>query len=175
MNLWHDVPRKHMKPDDFWAVIEIEKGSKNKYELDKETGALYLDRILYTSTHYPANYGFLPLTLAPDNDPLDVLVLCSEGIRPLSLVRCKPIGVIVMNDGESADEKIIAVPYEDPFYNDYNDMSELPPHIMDEMQHFFTVYKNLERKLPTVVKDVRDRSYAIETIVESLAEYSKYY
>ena len=98
MNLWHDIAPARVRPEDFFAVIEIEKGSKNKYEMDKETGALRLDRILYTSTHYPANYGFIPRTWADDGDPLDVLVLCSECIRPLSLVECYPIGVITMED-----------------------------------------------------------------------------
>jgi len=103
MHLWHDVNPAHMQPEDFWAVIEIQKGSKNKYELDKETGALRLDRILYTSTHYPANYGLLPLTLAEDGDPLDVLVLCSEPILPMRIVRCYPIGVIIMTDDGELD------------------------------------------------------------------------
>ena len=114
MNLWHDIAPARVRPEDFFAVIEIEKGSKNKYEMDKETGALRLDRILYTSTHYPANYGFIPRTWADDGDPLDVLVLCSESIRPMSLVRCFPIGVITMEDGGDLDEKIIAIPFSDP-------------------------------------------------------------
>lgn len=114
MNIWHDIAPARVKPEDFWAVIEIEKGSKNKYEMDKDTGMLRLDRILYTSTHYPANYGFIPRTWADDGDPLDVLVLCSESIRPMSLVRCFPIGVITMEDGGDLDEKIIAIPFEDP-------------------------------------------------------------
>ena len=103
MNIWHDISPKRIKTDDFCAVIEITKGSKAKYELDKETGLLFLDRILYTSTHYPANYGFIPRTYAEDHDPLDVLVLCSENIHPLSLVRCYPIGVISMEDNGSKD------------------------------------------------------------------------
>ena len=126
----------------FFAVIEIEKGSKNKYEMDKETGALRLDRILYTSTHYPANYGFIPRTWADDGDPLDVLVLCSECIRPLSLVECYPIGVISMEDSGSLDEKIIAIPFRDPTYNTYQDISELPNHVASEIRHFFRVYKS---------------------------------
>lgn len=117
MNIWHDIAPARVKPEDFWAVIEIEKGSKNKYEMDKDTGMLRLDRILYTSTHYPANYGFIPRTWADDGDPLDVLVLCSESIRPMSLVRCFPIGVITMEDGGDLDEKIIAIPFEDPTYH----------------------------------------------------------
>ena len=122
MNLWHDIAPARVRPEDFFAVIEIEKGSKNKYEMDKETGALRLDRILYTSTHYPANYGFIPRTWADDGDPLDVLVLCSECIRPLSLVECYPIGVISMEDSGSLDEKIIAIPFQDPTYNTYQDI-----------------------------------------------------
>ena len=114
MNIWHDISPKRIKTDDFCAVIEITKGSKAKYELDKETGLLFLDRILYTSTHYPANYGFIPRTYAEDHDPLDVLVLCSENIHPLSLVRCYPIGVISMEDNGHKDEKIIAIPFNDP-------------------------------------------------------------
>ena len=114
MDIWHDIDSKRITTEDFIAVIEIEKGSKNKYELDKETGALILDRILYTSMHYPANYGFIPRTYADDFDPLDVLVLCSESIRPLTLVRCYPIGVISMIDNGYNDDKIIAIPFQDP-------------------------------------------------------------
>lgn len=170
MHLWHDVPKDHMHPEDFWAVIEIEKGSKNKYELDKETGALRLDRILYTSTHYPANYGLLPLTLAEDGDPLDVLVLCSEGILPMSIVHCYPIGVITMTDGGERDEKIIAIPFDDPAYNTFTDLSQLPAHIFAEMQHFFSVYKSLERK-KTAPGEVCGREDALRIIRESLDAY----
>lgn len=105
MNLWHDISPERMQPEDFLVVIEIEKGSKNKYELDKQTGALRLDRILYTSTHYPANYGFIPRTYADDGDPLDVLVLCSEPIRPMSLVRVYPVGYFTMRDNGAMDDK----------------------------------------------------------------------
>ena len=109
MNLWHDISPERMQPEDFLAVIEIEKGSKNKYELDKQTGALRLDRILYTSTHYPANYGFIPRTYADDGDPLDVLVLCSEPIRPMSLVRVYPVGYFTMRDNGAMDDKILSL------------------------------------------------------------------
>lgn len=154
-NIWHDISPARINCDDFIAVIEIEKGSKKKYELDKETGHLILDRILYTSTHYPANYGFIPRTYADDMDPLDVLVVCSEVIQPLSLVRCYPIGVITMLDQGRLDEKIIAIPYQDPTYNSFHDISELPAHIFSEMSHFFSVYKNLEDK-ETMVDELRD-------------------
>lgn len=162
-NIWHDISPARISEDDFIAVIEIEKGSKKKYELDKETGHLILDRILYTSTHYPTNYGLIPRTYADDNDPLDVLVLCSENIQPLSLVRCYPIGVITMLDQGRLDEKIIAIPFQDPTYNSYHDVSDLPQHIFTEMSHFFTVYKNLEGK-DTVVDELRDAAAAREVI-----------
>lgn len=171
MNLWNDVSPAHMHPEDFWAVIEIEKGSKNKYELDKETGALRLDRILYTSTHYPANYGLLPRTYADDGDPLDVLVLCSEAILPMSIVRCFPIGVIIMTDGGKRDEKIIAIPFEDPAYNGYSDISQLPPHLFKEMQHFFSVYKGLENDKVTSIEEAFGREKAVAIIQECLDAY----
>ena len=174
MNIWHDIAPARVKPEDFWAVIEIEKGSKNKYEMDKDTGMLRLDRILYTSTHYPANYGFIPRTWADDGDPLDVLVLCSESIRPMSLVRCFPIGVITMEDGGDLDEKIIAIPFEDPTYHLYTDISELPADVASEMKHFFRVYKSLEGK-ETVVSDVLGRQAAVDIIIKCQDAYIEKY
>ena len=174
MNIWHDIAPARVKPEDFWAVIEIEKGSKNKYEMDKDTGMLRLDRILYTSTHYPANYGFIPRTWADDGDPLDVLVLCSESIRPMSLVRCFPIGVITMEDGGDLDEKIIAIPFADPTYNTYQDISELPDHVASEIKHFFRVYKSLEGK-ETVVSDVLGRQAAVDIIIKCQDAYIEKY
>src|SRR5574344_2108446 len=155
-NVWHEISPKRITPEDFLTVVEIPKGSKAKYELDKETGRLILDRILYTSTHYPANYGFIPRTYADDGDPLDVLVLCSESIEPLALVNCYPIGMISMLDNGARDDKIIAIPFNDPTYNTYKDISELPKHIFDEMSHFFSVYKSLEGK-ETVIDEMKDR------------------
>lgn len=169
-NIWHDIAPSRITRNDFIAVIEIEKGSKKKYELDKETGHLMLDRILYTSTHYPANYGLIPRTYADDNDPLDVLVLCSEVIQPLSLVRCYPIGVITMLDQGRLDEKIIAIPFEDPTYNSYHDVSELPEHLFKEMQHFFSIYKSLEAK-ETVVDELSGAEAAREVIQKCLDAY----
>lgn len=169
-NIWHDVNPKRVTPEDFLAVIEIPKGSKKKYELDKETGVMILDRILYTSTHYPANYGFIPRTYGDDCDPLDVVVLCSEEIDTMTLVRCYPIGVIIMKDNGKMDEKIISIPFKDPNYNMYKNISELPPHIFDEMTHFFTVYKNLEGK-ETVVDEVQGRDKAIEIIDHCIDNY----
>ncbi|MBO4323539.1 MAG: inorganic diphosphatase [Clostridia bacterium] len=173
MNIWHDVSADRISADEFLAVIEIQKGSKQKYELDKKTGLLILDRILYTSTHYPANYGFIPHTLAGDGDPLDVLVLCSESLLPMSLVKVYPIGVITMNDNGSTDEKIIAIPLSDPNYNTYKSINDLPRHIFDEMQHFFTVYKQLEGK-NTAVKTVMGVDEAKKIINSSINNYKEH-
>ena len=172
MNIWHDIDSKRITRKDFEAVIEISKGSKMKYELDKETGLLKLDRVLHTSTHYPANYGFIPKTFADDNDPLDVLVLCSERIEPMALVRCYPIGVISMMDGGHADDKIIAIPFGDPTYNEYKDISQLPKHIFNEMTHFFKVYKMLENK-DTVIDEAKGALSAVEIIEDAIEGYKK--
>lgn len=172
MNIWHDISESRITPESFDAVIEIPKNCKVKYELDKETGMLMMDRILYTSTHYPANYGFIPRTFASDNDPLDVLVLASEEFYPLSLVKCYPIGVIMMEDCGDRDEKIIAIPFGDPTYNTYKDINDLPAHISKEISHFFKVYKELEGK-ETSLKNVEDRKFAQNIITESIDRYKK--
>jgi len=172
MNPWHDVKPERITPEKFLSLIEISKGSKNKYELDKETGRLILDRILFTSTHYPQNYGFIPRTYAKDYDPLDVLVLSSETIIPMTFVRCKPIGMLNMIDNQLPDEKIIAVCIDDPFYGNYEDISQLPQHVMDEIKHFFTVYKTLEGK-KTAVDVVTGKEAAIETIKQCLKAYDE--
>lgn len=169
-NIWHDIRPERIREEDFLAVIEIPKGSKNKYELDKETGVLMLDRILHTSTHYPANYGFIPRTYGDDRDPLDVLVLCAEPIAPMTLVRCYPIGVIRMLDQSRMDDKIIAIPFSDPNYNSYQDISELPSHVFEEMSHFFQVYKALEGK-QTAAGEVQGRQVAVEVIVKARNDY----
>ena len=169
-NIWHDISPKRITAEDFITVVEISKGSKKKYELDKETGFIILDRILYTSTHYPANYGFIPRTYGDDNDPLDVLLLCSEPLEPLTLVRSYPIGVISMVDNGKNDEKIIAIPTNDPNYNIYTDIDQLPTHIFDEMRHFFSVYKNLENKT-TAVDEVKGRDEAIKIIKAAIDNY----
>ena len=174
MNIWHDISPKRISKDDFMAVIEIEKGSKCKYEMDKETGILKLDRILYTSAHYPANYGFIPRTYADDLDPLDVLLLCSEKIRPMTMVRCYPIGVMTMLDSGRNDEKIIAVPFDDPTYNGYTDISQIPQHKFDEIRHFFKVYKELEGK-ETLVNEMKGAEEARCVIQKAIDSYVENY
>ena len=176
MNVWHDLSPDKVSPKKFEAYIEIPKGCKSKYELDKETGLLKLDRILYTSTRYPANYGFIPLTFAQDLDPLDVLVLCSEKMYPGTLIECYPIGYIRMVDSGYNDEKIIAIPFSDPTYNTYKDISELPPHIFKEMCHFFSVYKSLEKSDKyTKVEDVKGEREAEAIIAQAIKDYKKTY
>ena len=174
MNVWHDVNPDRITPEDFISIVEIEKGSKKKYELDKQTGLIILDRILYTSTHYPANYGFIPRTLADDGDPLDVLIMCNEPIDPLVEVRCYPVGVITMIDNGRNDEKIIAIPFEDPNFNAYRGIEALPTHIFQEMRHFFSVYKQLEGK-ETAVDEVQGRDVAVKVIKQCIENYNEIY
>ena len=174
MNIWHDIDPKAITPDKFSAVIEISKGSSCKYELDKHTGLIRLDRVLYTATHYPANYGFIPRTYADDGDPLDVLVLCSQSIVPLALIDVFPIGVMRMIDGGAMDDKIIAVPCSDPSYSNIESIDDLPSHIFDEIMHFFSVYKQLENK-QTAVKELFNRKEAKEIIADCIAAYNEKY
>lgn len=170
MNIWHDIDEKRIRPTDFVAVVEISKNSNMKYELDKETGMLRLDRVLFTSTYYPMNYGFIPRSYGDDNDPLDVLLLCSQPIVPMTLVRSYPIGVMYMEDDGMGDEKIIAIPYGDPTYMAYKNVNELPKHIFDELKHFFSVYKQLECK-KTDVKDIGGPEEAIDVIKKAIDNY----
>jgi inorganic pyrophosphatase len=170
---WHDLPNDSADiANGFNVVIEIPKGSKVKYELDKPTGLLRVDRMLYSSVHYPANYGFLPRTYCDDNDPLDVLVLGNEPVQPLAIMRARAIGVMHMRDEGQGDEKIIAVHVDDPAFADYNDISELPPHQFREMKRFFLDYKTLEGK--TVKVDAfGGREQANQVILDSIALYRR--
>lgn len=172
MNPWHDIEESRITTGNFISVIEISKCSKKKYELDKKSGMLILDRVLFTSTHYPANYGFIPRTLSQDGDPLDVLVLCQEFLDPLTIVACYPIGVLKMIDDEAVDEKIIAIPFGDPSLNSYQDISELPNHQFQEIKHFFEVYKYLENKI-TSVEEICGREVAEQIINDGIVEYKK--
>ena len=170
MNVWHDISPKRISPEDFLAVIEISKGSKNKYELDKEAGIMRLDRILHTATHFPANYGFIPRTYGDDLDPLDVLLISSEPIDSMTLVRCFPIGVINMVDDGRNDDKVIAIAHGDPSYNSYDNVSQLPKHLFDEMKHFFKVYKSLEGK-ETAGLQIGGREDAVKIIQAAIDSY----
>lgn len=170
-NPWHDLPNN---PDTahkgFNVVIEIPKGSKIKYELDKPSGLLRVDRMLYSSVVYPANYGFLPRSYCDDNDPLDVLVLGNEPVMPLSIMRVRAIGVMHMLDEGAADDKIIAVHVDDPAFKEYSDISELPQHAMREMKRFFMDYKTLEHK-EVSVEDLHGAEVALKVIKQSYKDY----
>ncbi len=174
MNIWHDISDSRIAPQDFVAVIEIPKDCKVKYEMDKRTGLLRMDRVLHTSTHYPANYGFIPRTYAGDRDPLDVLVLCSVSVYPMTLMRCYPIGTIKMIDNNEEDEKVIAIPFGDPNYNCYKSIDDLPKHIFDEMMHFFEVYKALENK-DTAVKEIVGPDETVEIIATAIKHYREHF
>jgi inorganic pyrophosphatase len=168
---WHDItPGEHL-PADFTAVIEIPMGSTVKYELDKETGLLRLDRILYSAVYYPANYGFIPQTLAEDDDPLDVLVLCQEPVAPLTLVSARTIGLMTMIDSGKKDHKVLAVALDDPEYNTIREARELPSHRMTMLRRFFQDYKTLEGKA-VEVDDMQPSAAAMPVIEDALARYS---
>ena len=173
-NPWHDFNIDRIKKDKFWAFIEIPKGSKNKYELDKETGLVKLDRVLSTSVQYPANYGFIPKTYANDNDPLDVLVLCQQTIDQSVIVEVRPIGVMLMKDGGSLDEKIIAVPVSDKVYSSFKKLEDLPDHMMAEVEHFFNIYKAFEEKEVEII-GFKGKKEAMEIIESSIKVYKEKY
>ncbi|WP_417393012.1 inorganic diphosphatase [Gimesia sp.] len=168
---WHDVTPGQNLPRDFTAVIEIPTFSKVKYELDKTTGLLRLDRMLYSAVHYPANYGFIPQTLAEDDDPLDVLVLCQEPVDPLTILDARAIGVMTMIDSGKPDHKILAVAVNDPEYNPFTESSELPPHRLAMLRRFFQDYKMLEGKT-VEVEEFQSASAAFPIIEDSLQRYS---
>lgn len=172
MHPWHDVPWGADARESFNAVIEIPEGSKVKYELDKPTGLLLTDRVLYSAVRYPANYGFIPQTFCDDGDPLDVLVLCQEALVPLSIARARAIGVIPMRDDKGQDDKIIAVHLDDPQWSDYHDISEIPRHMLAELKRFFLDYKTLEKK-QVEIETLRGRVDAENTIDEALAFYAR--
>jgi inorganic pyrophosphatase len=169
---WHDVTPGQGLPARFTAVVEIPMGSSVKYELDKETGLLRLDRILYSAVYYPANYGFIPQTLAEDDDPLDVLVLCQEPVAPLTLVDARAIGLMTMIDSGKKDHKILAVAVHDPEYDGFQEAAELPAHRLNMLRRFFQDYKKLEGKA-VEVDEMEPTAAALPVIEEALARYSQ--
>ena len=171
-NPWHHVSPGDDLPNIVNAVIEIPKESRAKYELDKDSGLLRLDRVLYSSVYYPANYGFIPKSYCDDKDPLDILVLSQIQIEPLCIVPAKVIGVMRMLDNDEADDKIIAVSAGDPSVSHLNDISELPPHFISELRSFFEDYKKLENKT-VIVEDFLGKELAIEILLESFQLYKK--
>ena len=168
---WHEVSPGKEVPRDFQAVIEIPLGSNVKYELDKVTGLLRVDRIIHSAVFYPANYGFIPQTYAEDNDPLDVLVLCQEPVQPLALIQARAIGVMTMIDSGASDDKIIAVATKDPEFSDYLEARDLPPHRLLVLKRFFQDYKQLEGK-QVQVEDIRPAYAALSVIEKALTRYN---
>ncbi|NIG54254.1 inorganic diphosphatase [Chitinophaga sp. Cy-1792] len=171
-NPWHSVSPGSEVPHIVNAIIEIPKGCRAKYELDKESGLLKLDRVLYSSVYYPANYGFIPQSYCDDHDPLDILVLSQVDCVPMCIIEAKVIGVMQMIDGGEADDKIIAVAANDMSVNHINDISELPPHFIEEMRHFFEEYKTLEKKT-VIVEEFQNKAKAEEIIKQSFEDYRK--
>jgi inorganic pyrophosphatase len=172
MHPWHDVELPRYVEDSIPAIIEIPTGTKVKYELDKASGLLVVDRVLFSSVHYPANYGFVPRTYCDDGDPLDILVYCQEAIQPLSIMRAKIIGVMKMRDDKGEDDKLIAVHADDPEYADYADVSEMPPHRMRELKRFFEDYKGLENK-KVLVSEPQGRSEGLKALRDAIRLYEQ--
>ncbi len=167
---WHGVSYGEKAPRIVTAVIEISQGSRCKYEIDKESGLLKLDRVIYSSFYYPVNYGFIPQTYGDDKDPLDILVITSLPVQPLTLMEAKVIGVMQMIDGGDADDKIISVANNDPGVNHYNNIEELPQHFFNELRHFFEEYKRLENK-KVIVEDFGDKAKALDVITDAINFY----
>lgn len=169
---WHEVSAGKNPPEQVNGIIEIPRGSRAKYEIDKESGLIKLDRVIYASMYYPLNYGFIPQTLGEDGDPLDIVVLTQVSVVPLCLIPSKVIGVMQMIDRGEADEKIIAVAEEDPSVSGISDVNDLPPHLISELRHFFENYKTLENK-KVVINDFLPRDEAFKVIAASLNNYQK--
>jgi len=174
MNPWHDFPVGVNPPEVVTAVVEIPRGSRNKYELDKASGQFRLDRVLFSAVHYPGDYGLIPRTLHEDHDPLDIIVSINEPTFTGCQIDCRPLGVLKMLDRGEPDDKIIAVPANDPFYNDHFDIADLSQHYLKEVEHFFHIYKDLEGRRVEIVGWEKSE-VAIKVILESMARYEETY
>ena len=174
LNLWHDLPVGVNPPESVTAVIEIPSGSRNKYELDKVSGMLKLDRVLFSAVHYPGDYGFIPRTLHEDNDPLDILVRINEPTFPGCQITCRPIGVLKMLDRGEPDDKILSVPLHDPYHQEYFDIADIPQHMLKEVEHFFRTYKDLEGKRVEIIGWGKSEE-AMRIIAESVDRYQATY
>lgn len=171
-NVWHDISIGSKAPKEVSMIVEIPKNSRLKYELDKNTGLLKLDRFLFSSVHYPGNYGFIPRTLWDDNDPLDIFVITHEPVLPMTLCKVKPIGVLRMIDSKEEDDKIIAVHCGDPRYSEWDQLSDVPKHMIKEIEHFFNTYKEMEKK-KVKVKKLFGKKEAHEAIIKGINLYNK--
>jgi inorganic pyrophosphatase len=174
INAWRDIPPGSHPPELVTAVIEIPRGSRNKYEIDKETGMMKLDRVLYSAVHYPGDYGFIPRTLFEDGDPIDVLVRINEPTCPGCMVEVRPIGVLKMLDKGEPDDKVLAVPVNDPFHSEYFDIADIPQHFLKEVEHFFHIYKDLEGKRVQILGWEKS-DVAMQVISQSIERYQRTY
>lgn len=173
MIYWKNIIPGPNPPDLIYALIECPKGTQKKYEISKTTNLLILDRVLHSSVIYPQDYGFIPGSYADDGDPLDILVLISSPTAPCTLIKCRPLGALIMDDEKGLDEKILAVSVNDPFYNSFQDLKDLPQHYLDEIREFFKTYKNLEDEKCSCVRDWEDKEYAkflIEKCIKAFKE-----
>jgi inorganic pyrophosphatase len=167
----HDIPSGSAPPDELNLFVEIPRGSRNKYELHKESGLIKLDRLLYSAVYYPGDYGFVPRTLASDGDPLDVVCMVTEPTFPGCLIEVRPVGIFLMEDEKGVDEKVLAVPMRDPLYADYRELDDVPRHFLREMEHFFTIYKDLEDEKKTVIHGWRPRQDVAEVVHAAMKRY----
>jgi len=174
VNPWHDFPVGQHPPEVVTAVVEIPRGSRNKYALDKISGQFRLDRVLFSAVHYPGDYGFIPRTLHEDNDPLDIIVLINEPTFPGCQIDCRPLGVLKMLDRHEPDDKIIAVPSNDPFYHEYFDIADISQHYLKEVEHFFHIYKDLEGRRVEIVGWEKSE-IAMKVIQDSIERYEEKY
>ena len=169
----HDVAPGAAPRDELNMIVEIPRGSRNKYELHKESGLIRLDRLLYSAVYYPGDYGFVPRTLASDGDPLDLVCMVTVPTFPGCLIEVRPIGLFLMEDAKGLDEKVLAVPRRDPLYGEYQELDDAPPHFLKEMMHFFTIYKDLEEEKRTTVQGWRPRSEVAGVVEEAIRRYAE--
>ena len=169
----HDLAPGAAPPDELNMIVEIPRGSRNKYELHKDSGLIRLDRLLYSAVYYPGDYGFVPRTLASDGDPLDLVCMVTVPTFPGCLIEVRPIGLFLMEDEKGLDEKVLAVPRRDPLYGEYQELDDAPPHFLKEMMHFFTIYKDLEEEKRTTVQGWRPRSEVAGVVEEAIRRYAE--
>jgi inorganic pyrophosphatase len=169
----HDLAPGANPPDELNLVVEIPRGSRNKYELDKQSGMLRLDRLLYSATYYPGDYGFVPRTEAADGDPLDVVCMVTVPTFAGCLIEVRPIGLFLMDDEKGPDEKVLAVPVRDPLYAEYHDLEDVPPHFLKEMEHFFRIYKDLEEEKKSIVYGWRPRADVAHVVEQAIRRYDE--
>jgi inorganic pyrophosphatase len=167
----HDIEAGARVPHELNMIVEIPRGSRNKYEIHKESGLMRLDRLLYSAVYYPGDYGFMPRTLATDGDPLDLVCMVTEPTFPGCLIEVRPVGLFLMEDEKGPDEKVLVVPCRDPLYTDYHELEDVPRHFLREFEHFFTIYKDLEDEKRSAVHGWRGREEVAAVVNEAIRRY----